>query len=114
MTRKERIDHWTAAVAAVARDYKRLDGACEAALKAGAMGFDGPLYEAVWAGWANMLRRYDATGWMQWFVFENECGARGLAAQGCRDKSMRPVRTARQLARIIVQEEDGSTNDKKI
>lgn len=41
----------------------------------------------------------DNVGWLSWFIYDNECGKKGLEARF--DRKLRPVRTVKQLMKII-------------
>lgn len=67
--------------------------------------FDGPLFNAVWMTWdayTDQLahRLGDQGDWLQWFVSENDMGAKGLEVHSL-TRSLK-VRTLRQLASLIV------------
>lgn len=106
MKRIKRITLWQSIVNGIVADYKRLDRACDAAMKAGAMDANGPLYEAIWRSFQGMLERIDEDGWITWFIYENDCGKKAMEAKGCGKKGMTPIKTPRQLARLIVESEE--------
>lgn len=108
MNRIERIDLWQSIVDGIVTDYRRLDNACDAALKAGAMDGNGPLYDAIWRSFQGMLDRIDDDGWINWFIYENECGKKAMQAKGCGKRGMTPIKTTRHLARLIVESEEHS------
>jgi len=67
--------------------------------------FDSPLFNAVWMTWdayTDQLahRLGDQGEWLQWFVSENDMGAKGLEVHSL-TRSLK-VRTLRQLASLIV------------
>lgn len=39
--------------------------------------------------------------WLRWFIYENQCGRRAFEAKADAWKELRPIRTARDLARLI-------------
>jgi len=108
MNRTERIQRLTEIVSGIVADFQRLDAACDAAIKAGAMDPCGPLYDAIWRAWGCLLERIDEDGWISWFIYENDCGKKAKEAKGCGKRGMTPIRTARQLARLIVESEDAA------
>jgi len=108
MKRINRINLWQSIVDRIVADYKRLDHACDAALKAGAMDANGPLFEAIWRSFQGMLERIDDDGWIHWFIYENECGKKAMQAKGCGKRGLTPIKTPRQLARLIVESEDAN------
>jgi hypothetical protein len=108
MTRIKRINLWQSIVDGIVTDYRRLDKACDAALTAGAMDPSGPLYDAIWRSFSGMLDRLDVNDWITWHIYENECGAKSLEAKGCGKRAMTPIKTSRDLARLIVESEPSS------
>lgn len=103
MARIQQIDLWQSIVDGIVADYKRLDRACDAALKAGAMDASGPLFEAIWRSFQGMLERIDEDGWIAWFIYDNDCGKKQRKAEVCRKRGMTPIKTTRHLARLIVE-----------
>ena len=99
---KEQIKLWTNRIARIVADYKRLAAACDAAEKAGAMHPEGPLHEAIWKSHSLLLAQCDFAGWVSWFIFDNECGKKKLAAS-VRKGSMTIIRTPAQLAKLLVK-----------
>jgi hypothetical protein len=108
MNRIRRIDHWQEVVDGIVRDYKRLNTACDAALNAGALDSEGPFFDAIWRSFEGLLARLDVDGWISWFVYENQCGKKGLEAKGCGKKGQRPIKTSRHLAVLIVESEENT------
>lgn len=104
----KRIDLWQSIVDGIVTDYRRLDNACEAAMKAGAMDADGLLYDAIWRSFQGMLERIDEHGWIVWFIYENDCGEKAMRAKGGGKRGMTPIKTTRHLARLIVESEEHS------
>lgn len=108
MTRIKRIDHWQSIVDGIVTDYRRLDNACAAALKAGAMDSNGPLFDAIWLCFDGMLKRIDVDGWISWFIFDNDCGKKAMQATASGKRKIKPIKTPRHLARLIVASEEHS------
>jgi hypothetical protein len=108
MTRIKRIDLWQSIINGIVADYRRLDNACDSALKAGAMDANGPLYEAIWRSFQGMLERIDEDGWINWFIYDNDCGKKQREAKGYGKRGMTPIKTTRHLARLIVESEEHS------
>ena len=106
MTRIKQIDLWESIVNGIVTDYRRLDNACDAAMKAGAMDPSGPLYDAIWRTFSGMLERIDVDDWITWFIYENECGKKSMGAKGFGKRGMTPIKTPRHLARLIVESEE--------
>lgn len=82
-------------------DYHRLESACEVARQAGCLDIEGPLHSAIWITFGNMLTHSDPHDWITWFIYENDCGKKALSACGP-GQALRPIRTPRQLARLIL------------
>lgn len=108
MTRIKKITRWQTIVDGIVTDYRRLDNACDAAIKAGSMDLSGPLYDAIWRGFSGMLEQLDVDGWITWFIYENKCGKNARKAKGCGRRGMTPIKTTRHLARLIVESEEHS------
>ena len=108
MTRIKKINLWESIVNGIVTDYRRLDNACDAALKAGAMDPSGPLHDAIWRTFSGMLERIDVDDWITWFIYENECGKKAMEAKGCGKRGLTPIKTPRHLARLIVESEEHS------
>jgi hypothetical protein len=108
MKRIKRINLWQSIVDGIVTDYRRLDNACDAAIKAGAMDPSGPLNDAIWRSFQGMLDRIDVDGWITWFIYENDCGKKEKQANGCGESGMKQIRTTRQLARLIVESEENA------
>lgn len=108
MNQTKQVELWESIIKGIVADYKRLDQACNAALDAGAMDSNGPLYDAIWRTFSGMLTRIDTESWISWFIYDNRCGKKGLKAKGCASIQMTPVKTALHLARLIVESEEYS------
>ena len=106
MTRIKQINHWQSIVDAIVTDYRKLDGACDAALEAGAMDANGKLYDAIWKTHSNLLAKIDVDGWIGWHIYENACGKKEKEAKGCGRRKLRPIKTSRDLAHLIVESEE--------
>ena len=108
MTNKERIDKWEAKIERIVKDYKNLTACCDACFDAGVLDVDGKLYTAIWAMFDSMIDIVDHSGWISWYVFENDCGAKKMAAGY--DGKLSKIATPRQLAKLIVEGEDRYPN----
>lgn len=102
MTRTKQIDSLEIIIDGIITDYRRLNNACDAAIKAGAMDINGPLHEAIWRSFQGMLERIDEDGWISWFIHDNDCGAKAMKAKGCGKRGMMQIKTTRSLAKLIV------------
>lgn len=107
MNRNQEIKHWRTIINEVVRDYRRLERACEAAIKAGTMDIDGPLHEAIWKAFQGMLERIDSHScWIAWFIWDNDCGKKGYEARLPGDKEPRRITATHQLATLIVDDKN--------
>lgn len=61
--------------------YENLDAACTNALRAGCLDMDGPLYDAMWRGFDDIVSVIDPHGWITWYIHDNDMGAKGLEAE---------------------------------
>lgn len=104
MTKKQQIDALAETIENIVGHYQRLDAACDAARDAGCLSTEGKLHDAIWEGFSGMLNLMDHDEWISWFIFENDCGKRALKAGF--DGHLRPIRTARQLAKLITEHEN--------
>ena len=100
------IDRLETIIKQVAADYKKLELACDAAIKAGAMSQEGPLFDAIWRTFDNMLHLVDFEGWIPWFIYENDGGKKGLRARTSKAGKPVAIRTPRQLAGMIVKHQN--------
>lgn len=102
MTRLQKIGRLEHRIEAVVRTYRRLTAATEAARLSGCLDIDGPLHEAIWRGFDDMLALIDADGWLAWYLWDNACGANRMEARARGDRPLRKIGTPRQLARLMV------------
>ena len=58
-----------------------MNHACMDAMVVGCLDPDGPLYDAIWRGFEDMLSIIDPHGWVTWYINDNEMGKRGLVAE---------------------------------
>ena len=79
--------------------YEKLDQATKEAEKAGCLDINGPLFEAMWNGFENMLAIVDQCSWISWYIYDNEMGKKGLQATVGPKKYK--VKTTKTLLRII-------------
>ena len=101
MNKKKQIQEWTVRVSAIVKSWRALDKACTAAMDAGALDINGPLFNAIWQSFESMVDLVDFDGWLNWFIYENACGKNAFSASGD-DTEPKPIRTPAQLARLIV------------
>ncbi|CAB4156129.1 hypothetical protein UFOVP674_49 [uncultured Caudovirales phage] len=105
MNKKQRILYWEAVIKAIIADHKALDKACTNAMKAGTLEVDGPLYTAIWKSFDGLLGHIDRSDWLYWFIYDNDCGKAGRAAKVGERMKLKPIRTPRQLAKLITEHE---------
>ena len=74
MKQAEQINLWEILVNDIVADYKHLNHACNAAMKAGCLDINGSLFDAIWRTFSRMLERIDVDGWIAWHIYENEIG----------------------------------------
>ena len=101
MNRIEQIKHWQGIIETLTASYNRLDDACNAAIKAGCMDSEGVLHEAIWGAFEDATLIIDPDGWLDWWLWDNGRGGRGMLAS-VNGKEAKPVNTAAQMARVIV------------
>jgi hypothetical protein len=101
MNRTEQIKHWQGVIETLTASYNRLDDACNAAIKAGCMDTEGTLHEAIWGAFEDAVTIIDPDCWLDWWLWDNGRGGRGMLAS-VNGKESKPVKTAAQMARLIV------------
>lgn len=67
---------------------------------------DFPAFEEAWRTFDAYLAAIsaqlgDADGWLQWFIHDNDCGRKKMEARAAAWPALRPIRTPRDLARLI-------------
>lgn len=75
----------------------------EDAEKVGVIDINGPLFNTVWHAIESVTSIVDPHGWIEWFVYENEYGARELEAT-VNDKTFK-VKSAKDLLALIKESE---------
>jgi hypothetical protein len=68
---------WLDFAATAVEHYNRLSKAADAATEAGCLVEEGALYKAMWNAFDALLDVIDKDGWIQWFIYDNDCGASG-------------------------------------
>jgi hypothetical protein len=109
-TNSESIEAWEIKITSLVKDYKQLTACCDAASIAGALDANGKLYTAIWSTYDNMLQHIDVAGWISWYIFDNDCGAKEMEA-GYGDE-INTIKTPLDVARLIVIEKDKSNKIK--
>ena len=102
--KEQRIQKWTAKIDEIVSTYNKLSNACDDAFKAGCLDIDGKFYTAMWSMFDTLLECIDQTEWIEWYIYENNCGTDKLEA-GYDDK-WSPIENSRDLAKLIVEDED--------
>lgn len=64
----------------------------------------GAMYDVIWDTFTAALESTselvgDNSGWISWFIYDNECGSKGLEAGY--DRKMKPIKTIKQLCGLI-------------
>jgi hypothetical protein len=79
--------------------YERLDIATKNAEKAGCLDMNGPLFDAIWRGFENVVSVVDEDAWISWFIYDNDMGKKGLSVT-INEKKMK-VKTVKALLKIM-------------
>lgn len=87
-------------------DYRRLDDACDAAIQAGAMDPDGPLFDAIWRAHDTLADLLDPSERLAWFIYDNKCGDCELKAAPPGGK-LRKIKTVKHLVRLMREDTEG-------
>lgn len=101
--KSKRFEYWSEVVETSVNKYKILNKACEAATKSGTLDPNGPLFNAIWSGFENMLSLVDIDGWIGWYIFDNECGKRKLKSSTGKDKPLMKIDTNLKLINFLVE-----------
>jgi hypothetical protein len=104
------IEAWEIKIASLVEDYKQLTACCDAAYDAGALDTDGKLFTAIWSAYDNMLQHIDVAGWISWYIFDNDCGAKEMKAGY--DGALNAIKTPLDVARLIVTDQQKSNEQK--
>jgi hypothetical protein len=79
--------------------YVKLNQATEAAIKAGCLDVNGPLFEAIWHVFENVLAIVDQHSCILWYIHENDMGKKELSVTI--DSKNFKVKTTKTLLGII-------------
>jgi hypothetical protein len=60
---------------------------------------NGPLFDAIWRGFENVLSVVDDGAWISWFIYDNDMGKKGLSV--VIDSKKIKVKTVKALLKII-------------
>ena len=84
---------------AIIDTYEKLDLTTKNAERAGCLDANGPLFEAIWTGFENMLAIMDEDSWISWYIYDNEMGKKDLSVT-INSKKFK-VKTVKTLLRVI-------------
>jgi len=87
----------------IVEKYQRLNEACDAVIKVGAMDVEGPLWKAIWDGWEHLLEQCDPDDWISWYIQENDCGRNNLKVNAGRDGDDAVIDSVEALARFLLE-----------
>jgi hypothetical protein len=79
---------------------KKVEKIFRDAEKVGIIDINGPLFNTVWHAIEAVTSIVDPYGWIEWFVYENEYGARELEATVNNNKTFK-VKSAKDLLALI-------------
>lgn len=96
------IDQWEGAIEIIVDRKKLLADACEAAASAGVLCIDGPLHNAIWWAFDDLVKLIDRDGWIDWFIWCNRCGEAGMEYKD-ESGALVKITTARQVAEFIIE-----------
>lgn len=82
---------------------KKVEKIFKDAEKVGIIDINGPLFNTVWHAIESVTSIVDQHGWIEWFVYENEYGARELEAT-VNNKTFK-VKSAKDLLALIKESE---------
>lgn len=89
--------------------YQNLDSAFDAAHQIGFLEIEGSFSNAVWAAFEGMLSIIEKqldTDWISWYIFDNQCGEKDLRATNGPVKSLKEIKTTKDLAQLILEDKD--------
>jgi hypothetical protein len=93
------IDETTADIDKITAAFKRLNKACNKAADAGCLDTEGELFSAIWDSFDALIKLIDTDGWLEWHLWENECGKNAMEAGY--DGEMKSITNSRDLAELI-------------
>jgi hypothetical protein len=94
---------WQHRIETIVELYGDLLHETEKWIEIGAMDVESRLHAAIFRSFDRMLELIDHEGLIAWYIFENDCGARGLSASPSGDGEIRAIHTPRDLAELIVE-----------
>ena len=96
----------TALIAEAVKRHDALEAAWKPLTEA-VRNHDFPAFEESWHTFDAYLRALSHQiddpfcGWLPWFIHDNDCGRKGMEAKAGAWKKPRPIKTPRDLARLI-------------
>jgi hypothetical protein len=82
---------------------KKVEKIFRDAEKVGVIDINGPLFNTVWHAIESITSIVDPYGWIEWYIYENEYGAREYKAT-VNDKTFK-VKSAKDLLALIKESE---------
>jgi hypothetical protein len=61
--------------------YQKVNMACDQLSSLGVMDYHGTFFDSIWSMFDELLDQIDPHGWIAWYIFDNECGNKGLLAR---------------------------------
>lgn len=102
---KTELEKLTHQLNIILSSYKNLDEICNKAVALGCLEVDKPLWDAIWKSFEEMLRivekKFD-TDWISWYIWDNQCGSKGLSAKSGNMKKMKIIKNTKDLAKLIL------------
>jgi hypothetical protein len=98
----KKTQKWESRISTIVDVFKRLDAEAEKWTEIGALEIDCELHQAIFCGFEELLSLLDESGWIHWYIFDNECGDHRLSARPNAESDMREIITPRDLAELIV------------
>jgi hypothetical protein len=99
--RKTAIQEWENKIDTVVNCYEKLTTEWQKWVELG-MDVECPFANAIFTTFEKMLELVDVCGWLEWHIFENDCGKEGLSAAPYASKNMKKIKNNRDLAVVIV------------
>lgn len=97
------VDFWENRIKVVSAAYKKLNSVMDAAIDAGSMDIDGPLFNGIYNGFEELISLVDESEFIDWFIRENDFGERkGSVFIGHENPVEFVVSNERDLAEVVV------------
>lgn len=89
--------------------YQKLTSATDKANEAGCLEVEGPLFNAIFLAFEGMLNiieeSFDASDWINWHLYENQCGENQLVAKSSNMPNPQKICNTKDLAKLILNEQ---------